>query len=324
MSTRREFIALLGGAAMGWPLALHAQEPGRVYRLGFFVPSGRKTPWVLAFLDELRLNGFIEGQNLTIVPGGFDAQVDLLAERAEAVVNAAPDAIVGGPEPQLRALQARTRTIPLIGMTNDMVADGLVKSLARPGGNTTGISLLSPELDGKRQDILIEAVPGVRRMAALADSNVTPTGHIQALQDAARLRGIELLVFGVAKPEEIAPAIDAAKASGSEALNFLASALFFPVNREDIERAAASRLPAVHHWPEAAEAGGVLAYGPRFAQVWRQRARLTVKILRGEKPADLPVEQPTKFELVINLQAAKAIGHEVPAGLVLRADEVIE
>jgi putative ABC transport system substrate-binding protein len=209
-------------------------------------------------------------------------------------------------------------------MTNDMVADGLVKSLARPGGNTTGISLLSPELDGKRQDILIEAVPGVRRMAALADSNVTPTGHIQALQDAARLRGIELLVFGVAKPEEIAPAIDAAKASGSEALNFLASALFFPVNREDIERAAASRLPAVHHWPEAAEAGGVLAYGPRFAQVWRQRARLTVKILRGEKPADLPVEQPTNFELVINLQAAKAIGHEVPAGLVLRADEVIE
>jgi putative ABC transport system substrate-binding protein len=231
MSTRREFVALLGGAAMGWPLALHAQEPGRVYRLGFFVPSGRKTPWVLAFLDEFRLNGFIEGQNLTIVPGGFDAQVDLLAERAEAVVNAAPDAIVGGPEPQLRALQARTRTIPLIGMTNDMVADGLVKSLARPGGNTTGISLLSPELDGKRQDILIEAVPGVRRMAALADSNVTPTGHIQALQDAARLRGIELLVFGVAKSEEIAPAIDAAKASGSEALNFLASALFFPVNR---------------------------------------------------------------------------------------------
>ena len=279
---------------------------------------------VLAFLDELRLNGFIEGQNLAIIPGGFDAQVDLLAERAEAMVNAAPDAIVGGPEPQLRVLQSATRTIPLIGMTNDMVADGLVKSLARPGGNTTGISLLSPQLDGKRQDILIEAVPGARRMAALADSNVTSEQHIQTLRDAARSRGIELLAFGVAKPEDIAPAVNAAKAAGAEALNFLASSLFFPVNRNDIESAAATRLPAIHHWPEAAEAGGFLAYGPRFTQVWRQRARLTIKILRGDNPADLPVEQPTNFELVINLQAAKTIGHEVPAGLVLRADEVIE
>ena len=288
------------------------------------IPSGRKSPWVLAFLDELRLNGFIEGQNLMIIPGGFDAQVDGLAERAEVLVKAEPDAIVGGPEPQLRVLQAATRTIPLIGLTNDMAAAGLVKSLARPGGNTTGISMLSPELDGKRQDILMEAVPGARRMAALMDSNVTSAAHIEVLQDAARSRGIELLAFGVAKPEDIAPAVDAAKTSGAEALNFLASALFFPVNRIDIDRATAARLPAIHHWPEAAEAGGLLAYGPRFNQIWRQRARLTIKILQGIKPADLPVEQPTNFQLVINLQAAKTIGHEVPAGLVLRADEVIE
>jgi putative tryptophan/tyrosine transport system substrate-binding protein len=318
---RRAFIAALGGAA-AWPLVARAQQSGRTYRLGFLIPSGRKSPWVLAFLDELRLNGFIEGQNLTIIPGGFDVQVDLLAERAEAMVKAEPDAIVGGPEPQLRALQARTGTIPLIGMTNDMVAEGLVKSLARPGGNTTGISLLSPELDGKRQEILMEAVPGARRMAALG-SNVTPT-HIQALQDEARLRGIELLVFAVAKPEDIAPAVDAAKAAGAEALNFLASGLFFPVNRIDIERATAARLPAIHHWPEAAEAGGLLGYGPRFNQVWRQRARLTIKILRGNKPADLPVEQPTNFELAINLQAAKGLGLTIPPSLLARADEVIE
>jgi len=233
---RRELLVALGGAA-AWPLAARAQQPDRTYRLGFLIPSGRKSPWVLAFLDELRLNGFIEGQNLTIIPGGFDAQVDGLAERAEALVKAEPDAIVGGPEPPLRVLQAATRTIPLIGMSNDMVADGLVKSLARPGGNTTGISLLSPELDGKRQDILMEAVPGARRMAALMDSNVTSAGHIEALQDAARSRGIELLAFGVAKPEDIAPAVDTAKTSGAEALNFLASALFFPVNRVDIDRA---------------------------------------------------------------------------------------
>src|SRR5215470_2883663 len=123
---RRELLVALGGAA-AWPLAARAQQPDRTYRLGFLIPSGRKSPWVLAFLDELRLNGFIEGQNLTIIPGGFDAQVDGLAERAEALVKAEPDAIVGGPEPPLRVLQAATRTIPLIGMSNDMVADGLVK-----------------------------------------------------------------------------------------------------------------------------------------------------------------------------------------------------
>jgi putative tryptophan/tyrosine transport system substrate-binding protein len=321
-TNRRTFIAALGGA-VAWPLVARGQQPSRTYRLGFLIPSGRKSPWVLAFLDELRLNGFIEGQNLTIIPGGFDVQVDLLAERAEAMVKAEPDAIVGGPEPQLRALQAKTGTIPLIGMTNDMVAEGLVKSLARPGGNTTGISMLSPELDGKRQDILMEAVPGARRIAALADSNVTPT-HIQALQDTARLRGIELLVFAVAKPEDIAPAVDAAKASGAETLNFLASGLFFPVNRIDIERATAVRLPAIHHWPEAAEAGGLIGYGPRFNQVWRQRARMTIKILRGNKPADLPVEQPTNFELAINLQAAKGLGLTIPYSLLAHADEVIE
>jgi putative ABC transport system substrate-binding protein len=254
----------------------------------------------------------------------FDVPNDRLAEQAAVLVKAAPDAIVAGPELPLRALQAVTRTIPLIGIVEDMVAARLVASLARPGGNITGISLLSPELDGKRQDILMEAVPGVRRMAALADSNVTPTGHIQTLQEAARARGVELTVFGVATPQDTVPAIHSAKAAGAEAINFLASGLFFPVSRGPIEGAAAVRLPAIHQWPEAAEAGGLLAYGSRFTQVWRQRARLVIKILGGDKPADVPVEQPTNFELVINLQAGKAIGHEVPAGLVLRADKVIE
>jgi len=320
---RREFITLLGTTAFA-PLAASAQEPGRVYRLGFLIPSSRDTPAVAAFFDELRRNGFTDGQNLTVIPGGFAVPNDQLAEQAAALVKAAPDAIVAGPEPPLRALQAVTRTIPLIGIVEDMVAAGLAASLAHPGGNITGISLLSPELDGKRQDILMEAVPGTRRMAALVTSNVTPTTHIRELQDAARARGVELSVFGVAALEEIAPAIDAAKASGAEALNFLASGLFFPVSRVVIERTTLLRLPAIHHWPEAAEAGGLLAYGPRFTQVWRQRARLVARILRGDKPGDLPVEQPTNFELVINLETAKVIGHEVPAGLVLRADKLIE
>jgi len=320
--TRREFITLLGGAAAIGPLAARAQEPGRIYRLGFLIPiGGRQTPAVLALFDELRLNGFVEGKNLTIILGSFEAIDDHLA-------NAAPDAIVAGPELPLRALQAVTRTVPLIGMTEDMVAAGLVASLSRPGGNITGISLLSPELDGKRQDILIETVPGARRIAAMADSNVTPPYHIQVLQQAARSRGVELSAFGVGGPEEIVSAIDAAKASGAEALNFLATPLFsVPGSRNNrlvMERIAKVRLPAIFQWPETAEAGAIAAYGPRLTEVNRQRARMVAKILRGAKPADIPVEQPTRFELVVNLKAAQAIGHDVPASLVLRADKVIE
>jgi putative tryptophan/tyrosine transport system substrate-binding protein len=211
--TRRAFISLLGGAAAAWPLAARAQEPGRTYRLGFLLPTARQTPQVEAFFDELRLNGFIEGRNLVVVPGGFEATDDNLSERAAALVNASPDAIIAGPAPPLRALRPITRSVPLVGMSEDMVGEGLVASLARPGGNVTGISLLSPELDGKRQDILIEAVPGARRIAAMADSHATPPYHLQALQHGARSRGIELSIFGVGGSEEIASAIDAAKAA---------------------------------------------------------------------------------------------------------------
>jgi putative tryptophan/tyrosine transport system substrate-binding protein len=325
---RREFITLLGSVAVAWPLVARAQEPGRIYRLGFLLPSPRQAPATLALFDELRLNGFVEGQNLTVISGGFEVGNDHLAEVAAAVLKAAPDAIVAGPALALRALQSVTRSIPVVGMTEDMVAEGLVASLARPGGNTTGISLLSPELDGKRQDFLIEAVPGARRIAAIADSNAAPPYHLQVLQHAARSRGVELSVFGVGGPEEIISAIDAAKASGAEALNFLASPLFSvpgtQTNRFVMDRIAIVRLPAIFQWPETAEAGALAGYGPRFADMYRQRSRMVVKIFRGAKPADIPVEQPTRFELVINLKAARAIGHEVPAGLVLRADEVIE
>ena len=326
---RREFIGLLGGVWAVLPsLTALAQQVGRTYRLGFLNLSPRERPAVAAFFDELRLNGFIEGQNLTVIPGGFDVPNDQFAERAAALVRAAPDAIIAGPELPLRALQELTRTVPLIGMTEDMVAAGLAASLARPGGNITGISLLSPELDGKRQDILSEAMPGARRMAALADSNVAPPRHLQALQNAARRHGVELSVFGVAGPEEIVAAINAAKASGAEAINFLATPLFsVPGSRSNrivIERVAELHLPAIYQWPETAGQGGLVGYGPRFTQVWRQRARLVVKVLRGVNPADLPVEQPTNFELVINLKTAKALAIEIPPTLLARADEVIE
>jgi putative ABC transport system substrate-binding protein len=205
-----------------------------------------------------------------------------------------------------------------------MVASGLITSLSRPGGNITGFSMLSPELDGKRLDILIEAVPSARRMATLTDLTQTPQSHIKALQEAARTRHVELSVFGVARPDDIASATDAAKTSGAQAVNVLASSLLSANRRLVIERMTALRLPAIYQWPEIADEGGFAAYGPRQTLLFRQRAQMVVKILRGAKPADIPVEQPTQFELVINLLAAKAIGHEVPAGLTLRADKLIE
>jgi putative ABC transport system substrate-binding protein len=201
-----------------------------------------------------------------------------------------------------------------------------VSSLAHPAGNTTGVSMFAPELDGKRQDILIEAAPGVRRIAAVADSTMSQTapGHFDELRKSASQQGIELLTFSISKPEEVGPAINEAKESGAEALNFLATPLFLVQRRVIFEQVAAVRLPAIYQWPEMAEQGGLAAYGPSLAQIYRQVARLVIKVLRGTNPGDIPAEQPTNFELVINLRTAKASGLSVPPLLLTRADQVIE
>jgi putative tryptophan/tyrosine transport system substrate-binding protein len=321
---RREFITPLASAAVTWPLAALAQEGGRIYRLGFVLPIGRQTPPVVAFFDELRLNGFIEGKNLATVAGSFGLEGNTPAGRATTVVKGAPDLIVAGGPLNTRAAQNAAPTLPIVALSDDMIGEGLTRSLAQPGGNTTGVSIFAPELDGKRQDFLIEAVPGASRMAALADSNVTTIRQLQALQEAVRSRGIELLAFTIARPEEITAAINDVKTAGAAAFNVLASPLLYGNRQAIIDRAAALHLPAMYQWPETAEDGGLMGYGPRITQMFRQVARLAVKVLRGSKTSDLPVEQPTRFELVINLQAAKVIGHEVPAGLVLRADKVID
>jgi putative ABC transport system substrate-binding protein len=207
-----------------------------------------------------------------------------------------------------------------------MVSEGLVNSLARPGGNITGISLLSPELDGKRQDLLIEAVPGIKRLAVLADANITPPKHLQELQEGARRHGVECTIIPIATPEQIVPTMERIRDSGSQAINVLAGPLFgsYPNRSTIIENANRLRLPAVYQWPEMAEEGGMAAYGSRFADIFRQMARQVVRVLRGGKPSEIPVEQPTRFELVLNLKTAKVIGHEIPAIFVLRADKVIE
>jgi len=321
---RRDFITLLGGAA-AWPLAARGQEPGRIYRLGSIHAAPRDAPHQVALLDELRRLGFAEGQNLVVDWKGYGLSAEQFEQHAAELVNAGVDVIVAGGDAAVRAAQHATTRIPILALTDDMVGQGFVRSLAQPGGNTTGVTILASELDGKRQEILIEAVPGVRRIAALADANTTTPSRLRQLEDAARARGVQLSIHRVARREEIASAIDAAKSSDAGALNVLASSLLFNSRATIFERVAMLRLPAVYQWPEMAEQGGLIGYGPLIIQLFRDiMSRQLAKLLRGIKAADLPVEQPTRFELVINLQAAKAIGHEVPAGLVLRADKVIE
>jgi putative ABC transport system substrate-binding protein len=244
---------------------------------------------------------------------------------ANALAAAGVDAILTGSYRRTRAAQEATRKIPIVAVADDLVLSGLVSSLSHPGGNTTGISILATELDGKRQDLLIGLVPTARRLAALIDPGATAPEQLRALADAARVRGIELSTHLASKPEEIIPAIDAAKESGAQGLNVLAAGLFNNNQQVIIERTAVLQFPAIYQWPEIAEAGGLAAYGPRYVEIYRnQVARQLVKIFQGAKPADIPVEQPDKFELVINLKTAKSLGLMIPESTLARADEVIE
>jgi putative tryptophan/tyrosine transport system substrate-binding protein len=300
---RRDFITLVGGAAVAWPFAALAQEPGRTYRCGIVAPFPCEgAPVIIALSDEMLRRGFINGQNLTIDCHTFGPNLELSSEYAGELVKAKVDVIIAYGDVAIRAAQQATKTIPILAMTDDMLGSGLVNSLPRPNGNTTGLTILAAELDGKRQEILIEAVPGIRGMAALSDT-ITTDAKLHALQEAARARNIKLSVHRIVKVEDVAVAIDMAKTSGATALNILASPFLWTVRQLIMERAAALRLPAIWQWPENAEEGGFVAYGPRATQLARDiTARQLIQLLQGTKVIDIPVEQPTKFELVINLR----------------------
>ena len=224
---RREFITLVGGVAVGWPLGAMAQDAGRTYHLGVLYAPPRSDDVVTAFLDGVRRQGFIEGQNLTVIYHAFALHPDLLPEWVAELVKARVDVITTVGDLAIRTAQEATKAIPILAVTDDMLRAGLVNSLARPEGNTTGVSILATELDGKRQEILIEAVPGVHRMAALADANRTPAAKLDTLQEAAQARNIELSIHRVASGAEIAAAINTAQASGATALNVLASPMLY-------------------------------------------------------------------------------------------------
>jgi putative tryptophan/tyrosine transport system substrate-binding protein len=322
---RREFIALMG-ASVARPFAAMAQEPGRTYRLGCLFASPRDGPIAVALLDELRRRGFIEGQNLAVEYRAYGLHSDLISDYAAELVKAQVDVIATSGDGTARAVQQATKTIPIVAIVTDSLGSRLVTSLARPEGNMTGINIQPGELDGKRQELLIEAVPGLRRMAVLTDVNQLPNAtKIDVLQEAAHAHNVELSIYPVTNGEQIAAAIDSAQASGARALNILASPMFYGNRHLIMDRVAVAHLPTIYEFPENAEEGGFAAYGPRVIQLFTDvMAKQIVRLFRGTKVADIPVEQATKFELVINLKTANALGVTVPETLLARADKVIE
>jgi putative ABC transport system substrate-binding protein len=250
---------------------------------------------------------------------------DQIPAHALELTRAQVDVIICAGDPTMKIAMEATKSIPIVGNGVDLVGSGIVHSLAEPGGNATGMNFLGADLDGKRLELLMQALPAARRIAVLADVNMSTPQHVQALQEIARARGIELSAYRVANPEQIAGAIETAKREGAEALNLLSSPLLYNSRQIILLHVAALRLPTIYEWAEVAREGGLLAYGPRLVQMYRDiMARLVVKILRGAKPEELPVEQPTQFELVVNLKTAKALGLTIPESLFGRADEVIE
>jgi putative tryptophan/tyrosine transport system substrate-binding protein len=315
---RREFIARLGGVAAVWPLAARAQVAGRHYRIAMLSPQ--RAPQ--SFFEELSQAGFVEGRNLEIDGRGIGVVTASYEAVAVELANARPDVfMVAGPE-AARASQKATQHIPIVALADDLLESKLVSSMSHPDGNTTGVAMFAFQLDVKRLELLHEALPGAPRIAILADHE--PIRNISALESAAHGFGIEIVPFSARSKDEIIMAIAAMKATPVEAVNVLASPVLWgerSLIHDSLER---QRLPAIWQWPEAAELGGLIAYGPRLSGIFGQCARLVAKLLRGAKVVDVPVEQPTGFELIVNLKTAKRLGVEIPMGLQSRADTTLE
>jgi putative tryptophan/tyrosine transport system substrate-binding protein len=319
---RRDFITLIGGTAVTWPLAARAQQ-GRVPVVGVLRPTPKDTDqFAEPFRRYMRAIGWEDGRNVRFLFVWAEGRNERAPALAEELVAQNVDLIITFGDPAIRAAQHATQAIPIVGMTDDMVGSGLAVSMARPGGNTTGVSILAPELDVKRLEILHEFVPQARRIAVLADPSTISTRA--QLTSAARDLGVELVVFEAQNPAEIGGPLDAIAVAKVEAVNVLASPQLNAARRLIIERMRNARLPAIYQFPETAEEGGLLSYGPRVLLCFRHVVSIVDKVLRGTKPADLPIEQPSKFELAVNLKTAIAIDMTIPPTLLLRADEVIE
>jgi putative tryptophan/tyrosine transport system substrate-binding protein len=326
---RREFISMLGGGAVGWPLAARAQQP-KVVRLGYLEP-GTPTDPVAAnlrrqFLLGLRDLGYVEGRHFKMEDRSAGGRLDRLPALASELARLPVDIfVVGGDAPIRAAMQASDKIPVVMTLGGDPVGSGFVTSLARPGGNVTGMSALAPDLAGKRLELLKEVVPRAARVAVLWNSsNPSKVAEWKDTQDAAPTVGLTLRSLEASSPEELDGALAAIQHDLPDALIAFADGFTLAFRQRIGSFALANRLPMISELREFAEAGGLATYGTNRADLWRRSASYADKIMRGANPGDLPVEQPTKFEMVINLNTAKAIGLEIAPNMLTRADEVIE
>jgi putative ABC transport system substrate-binding protein len=323
---RREFISLIGGAAAAWPLTARAQQ-ATVPVIGFLGPTTAsiESQRVAAFVRRLLELGWIEGRTVAIEYRWAEGDSTRFAEIASEFVRLKVNAILTQNTTPVLALKRATSDIPIVfASAGDPVSNGIVASLARPGGNVTGLSSQGTDSTGKRLQLLREVIPGLRRLAVMANvGNPFTMLEISEVQTAARSLGLDTVTFEIRRAENIEPGIDALKGR-AEALYVCADPLIF-TNRLRINTLAlGASLPTMFGFREYVEAGGLMSYGPNIPDLFRRSAEMVDKILRGTKPADIPVEQPTKFDLVVNLITAKAIGLTIPESFLIRADEVIE
>jgi len=312
------------------PLTAEAQPAAKVYRIGLLgslppTAPGASRIWE-GFFQGLQELGYVEGQNILIEGRFYGDRTERLPALAAELVRLKVDVIVAQGPPAPEAAQRATSTIPIVMTVHqDPVGSGLVASLARPGRNVTGLSVLTTELVGKRLQLLKEAVPGISRVAVLLDpTHPTAALQLREAEVAARSLKVQLHVLEARAPSDFASAFSAMTKDRAGGLIAIGSLMFFVERTRIVELAAQSRLPAVYGAKESAEAGGLMAYGPNLRESYRHAATYVDKILKGAKPADLPVEQPTKFELVINLKTAKALRLTIPPSLLQRADELIQ
>jgi putative tryptophan/tyrosine transport system substrate-binding protein len=322
---RREFVTLLGGAMAAWPFKVGAQQTAKLPRLGFLT-AGTDSPGLPALTESLRQSGWIDGKTIVIEYRYAENRNDRLPDLAADLVHLNVNVIVAAGTLAPLAAKHATTTIPIV-MTSagDPLESGLVASLAQPGGNVTGLSLMMSELSGKRLQLLKELMPGLSRVAVIWNStNPYTTIVFKQTQDAARTLGIEVQSLAVKDPADFEAVFELARQKRADALCTIDDPLTVSQLSQIVNFAAANRLPAIYGLREFAKAGGLMAYGASIPDLYRRAATYVDKILRGAKPGELPVEQPTRFDLTINLKTAKTLGLTVPQTLLVAADEVIE
>jgi putative ABC transport system substrate-binding protein len=325
---RRDFIVLVIGGTTVWPLHVHAQQPQKMPRIGVLLP-GTPASFSLragALLDGLREHGHVEGKTIAIEWKWGQDRVETLSGLAAEMARSNVDVIVTGGTFAAKALKAATPTIPIVmAIIGDPVAAGLVDNLARPGGNLTGFSIVAPELGGKRLELLKEIVPNVSSVAVLLNSrNPQSQIELREMRAAAQAMGLQLYPTEISTEDGLEDAFAAMGKAAVQALVVLTDPILFSQRKRTVDLASRNRLPAMYFFQGFAEEGGLMSYGPSDTDLFRRAAAYVDRILKGAKPADLPIEQPTKFELFINLKAANALGIAIPESFLIRADKIIE